>query len=85
MSHDYVYATRCFHSHDNHLAVDCKSQSFYLRYCQKQIISIVLHETRDFQVEFGRDVAFATTAGTISSAPDVLNQEKLAIIDSTQR
>ena len=56
-----------------------------MRYCPKQIISIILDETRDFQVEFGRDVAFATTAGAVSSAPDVLNQEKLALIDSTER
>jgi hypothetical protein len=43
----------------------------------------VLGETRDFQVEFGRDVAFTTTAEAVS-APDVLNQDKLALID-TQR
>ncbi|XP_020191193.1 uncharacterized protein [Aegilops tauschii subsp. strangulata] len=39
----------------------------------------------DFQLEFGRDVAFATTAEAVSSAPDVMNQEKLALVDTTQR
>ncbi|CAM0879435.1 unnamed protein product [Alopecurus aequalis] len=39
----------------------------------------------DFQLEFGHDAPFATTAGAVSSAPDALNQEKLALVDSTQR
>ncbi|XP_024314002.1 uncharacterized protein LOC100842134 isoform X3 [Brachypodium distachyon] len=39
----------------------------------------------DFQLEFGHDVALATTAEAVSSAPDVLNQEKLALVDNTPR
>ncbi|XP_014755168.1 uncharacterized protein LOC100825703 isoform X2 [Brachypodium distachyon] len=39
----------------------------------------------DFPLEFGREAAFDTAAGAISSAPDTLNQEKLALVDNTQR
>ncbi|XP_037411444.1 uncharacterized protein LOC119274820 isoform X2 [Triticum dicoccoides] len=39
----------------------------------------------DFPLEFGHDVAFPTTAGAVSSAPDDLNHDKLALVDTTQR
>uniref|UniRef100_A0A0A9D615 PB1 domain-containing protein n=1 Tax=Arundo donax TaxID=35708 RepID=A0A0A9D615_ARUDO len=42
-------------------------------------------DTRVFQFEFGNDVAFTTTAEGAYSTPVILDQQKLALVDSTPR
>jgi hypothetical protein len=41
-----------------------------------------ISEIRVFQLEFGSDVAFATPAGGASTAPGILDQQNLALVDS---
>jgi hypothetical protein len=59
----------------------CFQSLYFVVAANLAFFTSVLGETRDFQVEFGRDDAFATTAEAVSSAPDVLNQDKLALVD----
>ncbi|KAL6908006.1 hypothetical protein ACP4OV_002176 [Aristida adscensionis] len=42
-------------------------------------------DNRGFQLEFGNDVAFDTTPGGAFSTPSILDQQKLALVDSTPR
>lgn len=44
-----------------------------------------IFEIRVFQLEFGSDVAFATPAGGASTAPDILDQQNLALVDTAHR
>ncbi|XP_066387153.1 uncharacterized protein [Miscanthus floridulus] len=42
-------------------------------------------DNRVFQLEFGSDVAFATPAGGASTAPGILDQQNLALVDTAPR
>jgi hypothetical protein len=44
-----------------------------------------ISEIRVFQLEFGSDVAFATPAGGASTAPGILDQQNLALVDTAPR
>ncbi|KAL6642587.1 hypothetical protein ACP70R_020768 [Stipagrostis hirtigluma subsp. patula] len=53
----------------------------------KQPVPVITEndDNRVFQLEFGSDVAFGTTAVGTSTAPGILDQQNLALVESTPR